>query len=296
MLNRTVFSFIALLFFTTQISAQEDLAIVKEKPLYRAYYEYAHIKDTTTKNVKLEKMALLFGEKHALYFSYDKLLEHVAIDDYVKQQLAQGEEHVKIKAAKIITPEEILTDYATNDILINTYLARHFYYPKTITAPHWTISTEQKQILGLNCYKASLNYLGRTWQVWFTPEIAFPTGPWLLRGLPGLIVSASDDKGEVQFTLQALEEAATNNPVFERMAEYKVIQLTNGFRATKLASEKDLLKLKQTARKDIRSFQITQIHAMHELGGTLDYGVSNPYSWSAVISNPIDLTADQNSR
>lgn len=286
-----IFFTFTFLFITIQLHAQDKLSKIRETPLYRAYYVYSHTKSSENGMLSTsEKMALLLNSTYSMYFSYDKLLEHIAMEDQVKQQIAQGIDHVKVNPGKVITPDEFLIDYRDQNVLVNTYVGRHFYYLKTIPLPDWTISTDQKNILGLNCYKASIQYLGRSWTVWFTPEVAMPAGPWLLSGLPGLIVSASDETGDVKFELETLEENIVSNPVLEKMPEYKTIQLTNKERSTRISNEEEILKLKGIARKDVTAFQIAQIHAMHELGGTLDYGVSNINSWIIEILNPIDLS------
>ena len=54
----------------------------------------------------------------------------------------------------------------------------------------WEIGDTTKIVLGYECIKATTNYHGREWTVWFSPEIPIQDGPWKLRGLPGLILEA----------------------------------------------------------------------------------------------------------
>lgn len=56
----------------------------------------------------------------------------------------------------------------------------------------WEICDSTKNINGYLSYMAKCNYHGRDWEVWFTLDIPFSDGPWVLCGLPGLIIEATD--------------------------------------------------------------------------------------------------------
>lgn len=78
-------------------------------------------------------------------------------------------------------------------------IVKFFVYEECLPAPVWQIENEHKSILGYKCQKAISKYRGRTWIVWFTPEIPISEGPWKLYGLPGLILQADDQKNEFNF-------------------------------------------------------------------------------------------------
>ena len=60
----------------------------------------------------------------------------------------------------------------------------------------WKIENEEKkQYLGYNCIKATADFRGRKYLVWFTPEISNNSFPWKLKGLPGVILSFEDSEG-----------------------------------------------------------------------------------------------------
>ena len=70
-----------------------------------------------------------------------------------------------------------------------------------MSVPDWKLSEESSIINGFSCKKATANYLGRNWIVWYTEDIPLPIGPWMLWGTPGLIVSAQDSEGLFSFQL-----------------------------------------------------------------------------------------------
>lgn len=65
----------------------------------------------------------------------------------------------------------------------------------------WKILTESKKIGEYNCIKATLNYYNRDYEVWFTPDIPLPIGPYYFGGLPGLIVKLKDSNNMYHFNL-----------------------------------------------------------------------------------------------
>lgn len=71
----------------------------------------------------------------------------------------------------------------------------------------WTIMDSTDLICGYPCIKATGEYHGRRWEVWFTTEIPFSDGPWQLSGLPGLIVRAQDSDHLFCFKLTGFSRA-----------------------------------------------------------------------------------------
>jgi GLPGLI family protein len=70
-----------------------------------------------------------------------------------------------------------------------------------MSVPDWKLSEESCVINGFSCKKATADYLGRNWIVWYTEDIPLPIGPWMLWGTPGLIVSAQDSEELFSFQL-----------------------------------------------------------------------------------------------
>jgi GLPGLI family protein len=62
-----------------------------------------------------------------------------------------------------------------------------------------------KQIDRFICKMAKTKFKGRNYIVWYTESIPVPLGPWKLTGLPGLILSASDDHGMVKFEVRRIK-------------------------------------------------------------------------------------------
>ena len=81
----------------------------------------------------------------------------------------------------------------------------------------WEIGDTTKIVLGYECIKATTNYHGREWTVWFAPEIPIQDGPWKLRGLPGLILEATELKGHHSFVAYGIEQSkCTIYPIYNK--------------------------------------------------------------------------------
>lgn len=63
----------------------------------------------------------------------------------------------------------------------------------------WQLEEGDTTICEYPCKKASTGFRGRKWIVWYTPELPYSDGPWKFCGLPGVILSAKDSKGEALF-------------------------------------------------------------------------------------------------
>lgn len=81
----------------------------------------------------------------------------------------------------------------------------------TLEMPAWQLMDEFKEISGYACRKATAHYLGRDWTAWFTEEVPSQAGPWLLWGLPGLIVEARDADNYILFKLTSVEPLYDNH-------------------------------------------------------------------------------------
>lgn len=68
-----------------------------------------------------------------------------------------------------------------------------FVYPDSVPSLEWSFNDEETDsIIGYDCRKATVEFAGRSYIAWFTPEIPLPFGPYKFGGLPGLILKLED--------------------------------------------------------------------------------------------------------
>lgn len=63
----------------------------------------------------------------------------------------------------------------------------------------WAIGSAGGEVLSYSCSEASTTFRGRNYKALFALDIPHALGPWKFGGLPGLILSIEDDKGDYIF-------------------------------------------------------------------------------------------------
>ena len=77
----------------------------------------------------------------------------------------------------------------------STVVGTHYLITEDVVIPEWTMYEDSTiTVLGMECKKATTNFRGRYWEVWYTEEIPISQGPWKLCGLPGMILKANSPK------------------------------------------------------------------------------------------------------
>lgn len=90
-----------------------------------------------------------------------------------------------------------------------------FCYEEDIPQLNWEVGDSSKTILGYDCFIASVDYHGRKWIAWFTPEIPVVAGPWKLQGVPGLILEAATEDGLYSFVADGIQQTdKTITPIY----------------------------------------------------------------------------------
>src|SRR5699024_12684561 len=65
---------------------------------------------------------------------------------------------------------------------------------------------EYREFMGQSGKKARFVFAGRADEAWFTMEVPIADGPYVFRGLPGLIVEIYDTQDHYHFTMLAIEK------------------------------------------------------------------------------------------
>ena len=77
----------------------------------------------------------------------------------------------------------------------STVVGTHYLITEDVVIPEWTMYEDSTiTVLGMECKKATTNFRGRYWEVWYTEDIPISQGPWKLCGLPGMILKANCPK------------------------------------------------------------------------------------------------------
>ncbi|MCD8235290.1 MAG: GLPGLI family protein [Prevotellaceae bacterium] len=76
---------------------------------------------------------------------------------------------------------------------------------ENMSETNWALHSEHDTICNRPCQKATGEYGGRVWTVWFAESLPTRFGPWRLNGLPGLIMRAVSKDGIHRFECRKVE-------------------------------------------------------------------------------------------
>lgn len=183
----------------------------------RIVYKFRFMNDTTSRTEFTEnEMILMIGEKMSAYKSYSSY----KIDSMYKANpgnfsggmISAGT--ISIAGAPTDLSNAQYTMLAKNQLLSsNRIFVTEYLVDESAKQTQWTITGETKEIAGIACQKATGRVKGRDYAAWFAPELPYSLGPWKLNNLPGLILEASDNAGEVFFEFERMSSEASTATV-----------------------------------------------------------------------------------
>lgn len=144
---------------------------------------------------------------------YSDIINH--FDSLATEQVKRGAESYSNVSGNP-WPLEITRPIRGNkaDLKYRLSISAFFVYPDSIPSLEWNFSDEYTDsIMGYDCRKATVQFAGRSYTAWFTPEIPLPFGPYKFGGLPGLILKLED--AEQQFVWEAVGFERDNTPIME---------------------------------------------------------------------------------
>ena len=111
-----------------------------------------------------------------------------------------------VSLGRSIKYDFILLNLNKKEVKIYEDFAKKIYkIEDTFPAINWELKKEEKEINALKAYKAIGKYRGKTWEVWYSPEIPYSFGPWKLNGLPGIILEAKEETGKITYKASKIE-------------------------------------------------------------------------------------------
>ena len=190
----------------------------------RITYSLIFVPDSNKINEKLtDRKILLIGDSVRHFYSYYSRF----IDSVVT-------ENSKKKAGNVRLPNipnkvcaewyDIYSNYPVGKQTEVQNITNHTMYvfkEDLEDFPQWNLTSDTATVLNYFCYKASCSYHGRVWEAWFTLDIPINAGPWKLRGLPGLILKANDDRQHFVFECNGIESLKHSEPILMYGGAYK---------------------------------------------------------------------------
>ena len=197
--------------FSYFASAQEVIDSVQ----FRAVYGFSYkINPEQTAFAKTDLMYLDIGQKVSKFYSRNEHVRDSIANDGLSKGLSAFEINEQRRGFDRGTRPIYYNYQKEAKTTVTSNFVFHFtYYDEKMQLPEWKIGNEKSVILGYNCKKASTNYFGRQWDIYFTTEIPINQGPWKLWGLPGLILKATDKDSLFKYELLSFEKLENDVPI-----------------------------------------------------------------------------------
>lgn len=201
-------SVFAIFFYCSFLQAQEMTVL-------NVVYDFCYKRDLKdTSNPYRSEMVLSIGQQASRYVTrtwFDRNSPAAIKQKKLQEEraagagggataVAAGGPMLSIGKAGTLIDEEIFIDKAKSNIQTAGRIGfRSYHFSVNLPTINWKLSSDIKEICGYKVQKAVGDFAGRTFEVWFAPDLPYSFGPWKLLGLPGLILSARDSKNEVSF-------------------------------------------------------------------------------------------------
>lgn len=188
-----------------------DRAIPIDTARYRVTYSLKYKFHPDQRDAYNDTRIVQIG-KHCVK-DYSDIINH--FDSLATEQVRRGAESYSNVSGnpwplEIIKP--IRGDRA--DLKYRLSTSAFFVYSDSVPSLEWNFSDEDPDsIMGYDCRKATVEFAGRNYTAWFTPEIPLPFGPYKFGNLPGLILKIED--AEQQFIWEAVGFERDNAPIME---------------------------------------------------------------------------------
>jgi len=174
------------------------------KSQYEVIYKFKCLDDTLSKNIASEEnLSLLIKNHKSLFRSTQK-----AKSDSIATTIGMKAVNNAINGRVVVDMRNVPGVYFKSEVFLDNgkqtvykeLMRNKFSYP--LDDPIlWKIESEAKIIESYVCRKATGKYKGRHYIAWFTKSIAIPDGPYVFKGLPGLILEVYDLNDTIHFSM-----------------------------------------------------------------------------------------------
>ncbi len=194
---------------------------VRDTSYIDAIYRLDYIYDTAQRRSRTSRMHLQIGPSWIKYYGIRRELEDGLHTQRQSEKLPFGIVPNIRPSEDIRARQEYAGDRNINGEVwvyrpTGTRIVRYHHLERFDTAltyeepeypVRWELLPHTDSICGYQCHTARAMVGGRSWTVWYAPEIPLSYGPWKFSGLPGLILQAEDAAREFRWTCEQIATA-----------------------------------------------------------------------------------------
>ena len=183
----------------------------------------------------------------------------------------------------IVDNDNISTVIYSNDSLSIVRIPLYkdeIIYSDSIDKINYSLTGKTKDINGFSCQEAITKFNGRTYFIWFTPEIAVNYGPLKLNGLPGLIIEVVEVTKNIKIKFKSINE----------IKEIKTFEYYK-----KYITEKKSMNYSTYENKIIdimKTNKAKKLATLAELNATIEFDKNHKSFTNLLIDVPKDLVSE----
>lgn len=141
-------------------------------------------------------------------------------DETIEQESEKGRMILKVKEPD----DQIYCDLVGKmRIEQRDFMSRKFLIEMPFSSSSWKLTGRQKNILNYACQEAELQDSVRKVKAWFTSAIPLSTGPYGVCNLPGLVLGAVFNDGEMVFEAMSIDLIPIDKKLIIRPKEGKKV-------------------------------------------------------------------------
>lgn len=189
---------------------------------YRIDYKTTCTLDPKKGVVVTNDMYLLVGRKMSKFGQIAVLDRQAEIIEEHKREIVRGIDARGLAGIEVY--KYLHGDKPHCELTLKLFIYEWMYtftYQDELHTQNWTLGRERKDILGYACQIARAKFRGRDYTAWVATDIPISNGPWLLGGLPGLILEAYDTNKEYHFQATDIICLKQTLPIVKYKARYK---------------------------------------------------------------------------
>ena len=214
-----IFTFISTLLLSQEVKFSKVFKLNKndnasklfENSDINIYYEFSsNDKDNSSGKTYKSICVLQKGHNFSKFVDVEKLKSDSLTQVFSQQGYAGAKEVNQLLRHKPLWSGIVLKK-SKNDSLVrqNLVASKICQYEEIPPRLDWKLVNETKDVLGYPCRKATVTYRGRYYTAWYTNKLALNDGPYIFKGLPGLILEIEDADQYIHFKAIGIDKKPT---------------------------------------------------------------------------------------
>lgn len=234
------------------------------KAEYLVKYEVDFAIDSTQKEERSKEMHYLYTGSDVSYYAsegsmigdtlFAEMRERAATGNWRSMRRGNMGNRFESARGSKFSPQ-VYKDLLENKTWVGSRLMRDFFiYEEPQAELQWEFSGDSKEIGAYQAQKATTEFGGRSYEAWFTLEVPINDGPYVFKGLPGLILELADTQGDYVFNVTSIKPLKQKVTIKQDNKEAKIVQKKEFIKAYKAYRENPLGEMASRLRNSNFSF------------------------------------------